>query len=49
MASTKALLQSPGSDHLGRIEFKHFLQKNLRDDQAFANNIFSQFRDLSQH
>ena len=29
-------------------KFKDFLKKNLGDDQTFANNIYSKFRQDSQ-
>ena len=30
-------------------EFKEFLKKNLGDDQAFANSIYSKFKQDTQY
>ena len=40
---------SEAEDPMMWEEFKDFLQKNLGDNRAFANSIFSQFRRVSQH
>lgn len=31
------------------VEFKDFFQKNQRNNQAFANSIFSQYKHVFQY